>query len=37
LSLENFGAIDRFQSNFHHRNCRAKRSCDAISIQHGDV
>ena len=29
--------IDGFHSIFHHRNWRAKRSCDAISRQHGDV
>ena len=29
--------IDGFHSIFHHRNQRAKGSCDAIIKQHGDV
>ena len=29
--------IDGFHNVIHHRNWRAKRSCDAISKQHGDV
>jgi len=31
------GHVDGFRTIFHHRNWRAKRSCDTISKQQGDV
>jgi len=37
LGAQILPSVDGFHSICHHRNWRAKRSCDAISKQHGDV